>query len=89
MQVQEVSVRNSLGLHARACTKIVQAAARFSCDIWITAKGRRASARNILAVMLLSASVGTVVRLEADGPGEVGAMREISALFQDGFGESS
>jgi len=89
MQVQEVSVSNSLGLHARACTKIVQTASRFPCDFWITAKGQRASARNILAVMLLSASVGTVVRLEADGPGEVGAMCEISALFQNKFGEST
>jgi len=89
MQMQEVSISNRLGLHARACAKIVQVASRFPCDFWITAKGRRASARNILAVMLLSASLGTVVRLEADGPGEVGAMREISALFQNGFGESS
>lgn len=89
MQIQEVSVNNNLGLHARACAKIVQAASRFPCDFWIVAKGRRASARNILAVMLLSASVGTVVRLEADGPGEAGAIREISALFKDGFGESS
>jgi len=89
MQIQEVSVSNDLGLHARACAKIVQVASRFPCDFWIVAKGRRASARNILAVMLLSASVGTVVRLEADGPGEIGAIREITALFQDGFGEAS
>lgn len=89
MQIQEVSIVNQLGLHARACAKIVQVAARFPCDVWIIAKGRRASARNILAVMLLAASVGTVVRLEADGPGEVGAMREITALFHDGFGEKS
>jgi phosphocarrier protein len=52
-------------------------------------KGRRASARNIVAVMLLTASVGTTVRLETDGPDEVAAMREIAALFHDGFGERS
>jgi len=89
MQIQEVAISNRLGLHARACAKIVQITSRFPCEVWITAKGRRASARNVLAVMLLSASVGTVVRLEADGPGEAGAMREITALFQSGFGESS
>jgi len=89
MQIQEVSISNKLGLHARACAKIVQTASRFPCEFWIVAKGRRASARNILAVMLLSASVGTVVRLEAEGPGEAGAMREITALFQERFGEMS
>ena len=42
-----------------------------------------------VAVMLLTASVGTTVRLETDGPDEVAAMREIAALFHDGFGERS
>ncbi len=89
MQMQEVSIVNQLGLHARACAKIVQVAVRFPCEVWIIAKGRRASARNVLAVMLLAASVGTVVRLEAEGPEEIGAIREITALFQNGFGEPS
>ncbi|HYA66269.1 MAG TPA: HPr family phosphocarrier protein [Burkholderiaceae bacterium] len=89
MQIQEVSIVNRLGLHARACAKIVQVAVRFPCDVWLIAKGRRASARNILAVMLLSASVGTVVRVEIDGPEEAGAMKEITALFHSGFGETS
>jgi phosphocarrier protein len=53
------------------------------------AKGKRASARNIVAVMLLTASVGTTVRLEIDGPDEAEAMRAIAALFHDGFGERS
>ena len=52
-------------------------------------KGRRASARNIVAVMLLTASVGATVRIEVDGPDEAEAMRAIAALFHDGFGERS
>ena len=50
-------------------------------------KGKRASARNIVAVMLLTASVGTTVRIEVDGPDEAEAMKAIAALFHDGFGE--
>ena len=53
----------------------------------LVVKGRRTSARNIVAVMLVTASVGTTVRLEVDGPEEVVAMRQIAALFHDGFGE--
>jgi phosphocarrier protein len=89
MQVLEVAVNNRAGLHARACARLVQIASRFRCEISLIAKGRRASARSIIAVMLLSASVGTTVRLEVDGPEEVSAMREIAALFNDGFGEPS
>ena len=55
----------------------------------LSVKGKRASARNIVAVMLLTASVGSTVRIEIDGPDEAEAMREIAALFHDGFGERS
>jgi phosphocarrier protein HPr len=89
MQMRELSVINRLGLHARACARIVQIASRFRCNVSLVVKGRRASARNIVAVMLLTASVGTTVRLETDGPDEVAAMRAITALFHDGFGERS
>ena len=89
MQTRELAITNPLGLHARACARIVQIASRFRCNVSLVVKGRRASARNIVAVMLLTASVGTTVRLETDGPDEVAAMREIAALFHDGFGERS
>jgi phosphocarrier protein HPr len=87
MKVEMLSVLNRHGLHARACAKIVRTASRFACETILVFNGRRASARNILAVMLLSASLGNVVRVETSGPEEDVAMREISALFQDGFGE--
>ena len=69
--------------------RIVRIASHFRSNVSLVVKGRRASARNIVAVMLLTASVGTTVRLEIDGPDEVEAMREITALFHDGFGERS
>lgn len=87
MQVQEVIVTNRRGLHVWACAKVVEVASRFRCEVSLIVEGRRASASNIIAVMLLSASVGGVVRLEADGPDEARAIREVTALFQGGFGE--
>lgn len=89
MQTHNVAIINRLGLHARACARIVKIASRFSSSVSLVVKGKRASARNIVAVMLLTASVGTTVRIEVDGPDEVEAMREVAALFHDGFGERS
>jgi phosphocarrier protein HPr len=89
MLTRVVSIINPLGLHARACGRIVTIASRFRSKVSLVVRGKRASARNIVAVMLLTASVGTTVRLEVDGPDEIEAMRELAALFHDGFGERS
>jgi phosphocarrier protein len=67
----------------------VQIASKFRSTVSLTVKGRRASARNIMAVMLVTASVGATVRIEVDGPDEAQAMRAIAALFHDGLGERS
>lgn len=89
MLTRVVSIVNPLGLHARACAKLVHIASRFRSNVSLVVRGRRASARNIVAVMLLTASVGATVRVEVEGPDEAEAMRAIAALFHDGFGERS
>ncbi|MFO1315542.1 MAG: HPr family phosphocarrier protein [Burkholderiales bacterium] len=89
MLTRVVSIINPLGLHARACARIVNIASRFRSNVSLVVRGKRASARNIVAIMLLTASVGATVRVEVDGPDEAEAMREIAALFHDGFGERS
>src|SRR4030095_10530750 len=89
MQTRVVSVINPLGLHARACARIVAIASKFRSTVSLSVKGRRASARNIVAVTLLTASVGATARIEIDAPDEAEAMRAIAALFHDGFGERS
>jgi phosphocarrier protein len=89
MQIRTFAITNPAGLHTRACARIVQISSRFRSKVWLVVKGKRASARNIMAVMLLTASVGTTVRLEIEGPDEAQVMRQISALFHDGLGERS
>jgi phosphocarrier protein len=89
MLTRVVAVVNPQGLHARACARIVAIASKFRSTVSLTVRGRRASARNIVAVMLLTAAMGASVRIEVEGPDEAEAMREIAALFHDGFGERS
>lgn len=82
MRKQEVSVGNTLGLHARLAAKIVQAASNFKCSVSLAFNGRTANARNILAVMLLAASVGSTIRIETDGPDEVEAIDALTSLIR-------
>lgn len=87
MQIRQVALTNRLGLHARACAKIVRLASKFRCNVSLVWNGRRASARSVVAVMLLAAGVGATIRLETQGPDEVEAMTAMVELIADRFGE--
>jgi phosphocarrier protein HPr len=79
MQARQVNVGNSLGLHARLAAQIVHVASRFTCSVSLGFKGRSADARNIIAVMLLAASVGSTISIEASGPDEAEALDALSS----------
>jgi phosphocarrier protein len=83
MQTRQVKVANTLGLHARLAAQIVHVASRFTCSVSLAFKGRTANARNILAVMLLAASMGGTILIEASGPDEAEAIEALSSLIGD------
>jgi phosphocarrier protein len=89
MQTRDIPVTHPQGLHARASGRIVELAGRFRCNVSLVVAGRRASARNIMAVMLLAAAMGSMVRVEADGPDEAAAISAMVQLFDAGFRERS
>jgi len=87
MLKQEVEIINKLGLHARASTKLTQIASQFASEIWIARGDRRVNAKSIMGVMMLAASKGTRISLEANGADEQQAMAALLALINDKFGE--
>jgi phosphocarrier protein len=84
---QEIEIINKLGLHARASTKLTQAASQFSSDIWIERNGRRVNAKSIMGVMMLAAGKGSKITLETEGADEQSAMDSLLGLINDRFGE--
>lgn len=87
MQIRQVELTNRLGLHARACAKLVRVASQFRCNVSLIWNGKRASARSMVAVMLLAAGVGATIRVETQGPDEAEAMTALVQLISDQFGE--
>jgi phosphocarrier protein len=81
MQIREVSITHPYGLHARVAARIVLAASRFKCRMQLIFNGRTADARNIIAVMLLAAGVGSAIRIETSGADEREAVEALSALI--------
>ncbi len=78
---------NKKGLHARASAKIVEAAARFQSQITVSKDGQCVDARSIMGLMMLAASLGSEIRIEAEGPDAEEALRAILALVEAKFGE--
>ncbi len=80
-------VRNRLGLHARAATKLVTLASRYPCEISLSRDGQVANAKSVMGVLLLCGAKGTSLIVEAQGEQAEAAVQEIGALIDDGFGE--
>jgi phosphocarrier protein len=88
MTRQEVEIINKLGLHARASTKLTQVASQFASQIWIERGSRRVNAKSIMGVMMLAASKGSKITLEASGEDETQAIDVLIELINNRFGES-
>jgi phosphocarrier protein HPr len=84
---QDILIINKLGLHARASTKLTQTASQFKSDIWIERNGRRVNAKSIMGVMMLAASKGSTISLEATGEDETAAIEALLELINNRFGE--
>ncbi len=87
MLQQEAEIINKLGLHARASAKLTQVASSYASTIWLNRSGRRVNAKSIMGVMMLAAAKGSKIVIETDGPDETEAMRALSKLIADCFGE--
>jgi phosphocarrier protein len=85
----QFKIINDLGLHARAATKLVQLAARFPCEVFVTNGGQKANAKSVMGVLLLCGSKGTVVHVTAVGKGAQECVDAIGKLIADRFGEPS
>jgi phosphotransferase system HPr (HPr) family protein len=82
-----VTIRNALGLHARAAAKFVHAAGRFASRVRVARGDREIDGKSIMGLLLLAASPGTVIRITADGPDENDAMATLCRLVERGFDE--
>jgi len=80
-------VKNKLGLHARAATKLVQLASKFPCEIVVSREGQAANAKSVMGVLLLCGSKGTYLDIEATGERSDEAIKALGELIDGRFGE--
>ncbi len=83
MYSKEVTVTNSVGLHARPATFFIQKANEFKSSIWIEKGDRRMNAKSLLGILSLGIIKGTDVKIIADGVDEEAAVSSLINLIEN------
>ena len=84
---RQVTVQNSIGLHARPATFFIQKANQYKSTVWVEKDQRRVNAKSLLGVLSLGIIGGTTIKVIADGSDETDAVEGLVALVESGFAE--
>ena len=87
MVSNEVTVHNSVGLHARPATFFIQRANEFKSSVWVEKDERRVNAKSLLGVLSLGIVKGTKISIIADGNDEDEAVKTLVELIESNFSE--
>ena len=89
MLSKKVKIQNVRGLHARATASFVKTADTFKSEIFVTNKdGLRVSGKSIMGLLMLGAPLGAVLTLEAVGNDAEKALKALTELVDEKFGET-
>ncbi|MCQ2426397.1 MAG: HPr family phosphocarrier protein [Lachnospiraceae bacterium] len=82
---RNVTIQNSVGLHARPATFFIQKANSYNSSIWVEKEDRRVNAKSLLGVLSLGIVKGMTITLIADGADEEEALAGLTDLIESGF----
>lgn len=78
-------VLNEKGLHTRPSTELVKCAAGFKSTINLTYQDLTVNAKSLLGILMLAASKGAKIHVDAEGPDAKEAVESLIALSQNKF----
>ncbi len=87
---RDIVVSNHLGLHARPSMQFVDVANQFQSTITVRKGGEEpcdADGKSVMQMIILAATEGTPLRIEAEGDDAQAAVDQLAALFENKFGE--
>ena len=87
MEIQTFTIKNRLGLHARAAALLVKTANRFVSEVSIEKDGLEVNGKSIMGILMLAASKGTKITLKVEGKDSVQAIQTLGRLIESKFGE--
>jgi len=85
--VRVFAICNKRGLHARASAKFVQTVEKFDAEVRVTRGGETVGGTSIMGLMMLAASPGTSITVEAIGKEAAEVIEALATLIASRFGE--
>jgi phosphocarrier protein HPr len=87
MEIQTFTIRNRLGLHARAAALLVKTANRFVSEVTLEKDGLEVNGKSIMGILMLAASKGSKITLKVNGKDSAQAIQVLGKLIESKFGE--
>jgi phosphocarrier protein len=87
MREKRITIKNKLGLHARAAVKFVNLANRFGASVKIVKDGNEIDGKSILGILTLAATQGSEIMLLVAGKDEDSALKALADLVNNRFDE--
>lgn len=86
MVEKTATINNPLGIHARPAALLVQTAAQFKAEIYLS-KGDvdGVNGKSIMGVMMLAAEAGSVITVRAEGEDALAAVDHLAKMIESKF----
>ncbi|SDM38831.1 HPr family phosphocarrier protein [Maricaulis salignorans] len=84
---RRVTICNNRGLHARAAAKFVELAQSYDAVIHVSRDGETVNADSIMELLMLAASKGSEIGIEATGTQAAEVADALAELVEAGFHE--
>lgn len=83
-----VTIRNKLGLHARAATKLAKLSHQFDAKVTIVQGDQQVDASSVMCLLLLASGQGREIDVVAEGNDALVAVDAIANLIESRFDEA-
>ncbi len=80
-----IVILNDKGLHTRPATELVKCAQNFKAQVFLVYQGLNVNAKSLLGILMLAATRGARIEIEAEGPDAAEAVKALTILAKNRF----
>lgn len=85
---RDITLTNTLGLHARPAAQIARLAANAVSRVWMISDGEKVDAKSVIDILSLYCPKGSPIRFSVENTRDIETLNAIAALAENGFGEN-